>query len=78
MEEEFRVKVGPKGEIILPKGFRKRTGLKSKNIRIIITVRGILLIPEEHYIVDLMQGLSSIKRQYSKEDYYTEILWRGI
>jgi len=55
----------------LPKEIFEKSGFKAgDNVKIMITKYGILIMPEKYDLVDLMSGLSPVRKRYDETEYY--------
>ena len=64
--------------IWLPREIFEESGFKAgDNVKIVITRHGILIMPEKYDLVDLMSGLSPVRKRYDETEYYEQIADRN-
>ena len=60
--------------IKLPREVLESSGLREGDeVKVVIMRRGVLIMPEKHDLVDLMSGLSPVRKRYDEAEYYEQL-----
>ena len=77
LRSRYRLHVGE--YIALPREVIERSCLREGDkVKVVIMRRGVLIIPEGYDLVDLMSGLSPLRRGYDEAEYYEQLGSRRV